>query len=75
MVAGGLLLARGTTETRQVGSIFSIAMSALVILFPTVLIGMGKMTSHQCRMTTLPEPEHFGVIVMMVGGYLVGKRE
>jgi hypothetical protein len=75
MVAGGLLIARGTTETRQAGGIFSIAMGAHVVLFPTVLIGMCQMASHTCSMTTLPAPELLGVIVIIAGGYLVWKRE
>ena len=75
MVAGGLLIARGTTETRQAVGIFSIAMGALVVLFPTVLIGMCQMAPHPFRMTTLPAPELLGVIVIIAGGYLVWKRE
>jgi len=75
MVAGGLLIARSTTETRQAVGIFSIAMGALVVLFPTVLIGMCKVASHPCRMTTLPALELLGIVVIIVGGYLVWKRE
>jgi hypothetical protein len=75
VVAGGLLIARSTRETRQAVGIFTIAMGALVILFPTVLIGMCKVATHPCRMTTLPALEILGVIVIIVGGYLVWKPE
>jgi predicted membrane channel-forming protein YqfA (hemolysin III family) len=75
VVAGGLLIVRSTPETRQAVGIFSIAMGALVVLFPTVLIGMCKVASHPCRMTTLPALELLGIIVIIVGGYLVWKRE
>jgi len=75
ILAGGLLIARSTPETRQTVGIFSIALGALVILFPTVLIGMCKVAEHPCRMTTLPALELLGVIVIIIGGYLVWKRE
>jgi hypothetical protein len=75
VVAGGLLIARSTRETRQAVGVFSIAMGALVILFPTVLIGMCKVATHPCRMTTLPALEILGVIVIIVGGYLFWKPE
>jgi len=75
VVAGGLLIARSTPETPQAVGIFSIALGALVVLFPTVLIGMCKVASHPCRMTTLPALELLGIVVIIVGGYLVWKRE
>jgi hypothetical protein len=75
VIAGGLLIARSTRETRQAVGIFTIAMGALVILFPTVLIGMCKVATHPCRMTTLPALEILGVIVIIVGGYLFWKPE
>jgi hypothetical protein len=75
VVAGGLLIARSTRETRQAVGVFTIAMGALVILFPTVLIGMCKVATHPCRMTTLPALEILGVIVIIVGGYLFWKPE
>ena len=75
VVAGGLLIARSTRETRQAVGVFTIAMGALVILFPTLLIGMCKVATHPCRMTTLPALEILGVIVIIVGGYLVWKPE
>jgi hypothetical protein len=75
VVAGGLLIARSTRETRQAVGIFTIAMGALVILFPTFLIGMCKVATHPCRMTTLPALEILGVIVIIVGGYLIWKPE
>jgi hypothetical protein len=75
VVAGGLLIARGSAETRQAVGIFSIAMGALVVLFPTVLIGMCKVATHPCRLTTLPALEVLGVIVIIIGGYLFWKHE
>jgi hypothetical protein len=75
VVAGGLLIARNTPETRQAVGVFVIALGALVILFPTVLIGMCKLASHPCRTTTLPALELLGVIVIILGGYLIWKRE
>jgi hypothetical protein len=75
VVAGGLLIARSTRETRQAVGIFTIAMGTLVILFPTFLIGMCKVATHPCRMTTLPALEILGVIVIIVGGYLFWKPE
>jgi hypothetical protein len=75
VVAGGLLIARSTRETRQAVGVFTIAMGALVILFPTLLIGMCKVATHPCRMTTLPALEILGVIVIIVGGYLFWKPE
>jgi hypothetical protein len=75
VVAGGLLVARSSKETRQAVGIFSIAMGALVVLFPTILIGMCKVATHPCRMTTLPALEILGVIVIIIGGYLFWKYE
>jgi hypothetical protein len=75
VVAGALLIARSTVETRQAVGVFAIAMGALVVLFPTFLIGMCKVASHPCRMTTLPALEILGVIVILIGGYLLWKRE
>ena len=75
VVAGGLLIARSTMETRQAVGVFAIAMGALVVLFPTVLTGMCKVASHPCRMTTLPALEILGVIVIIIGGYLLWKHE
>jgi hypothetical protein len=75
LIAGGLLIARQSTETRQTVGIFTIALGALVVLFPTVLIGMCKVASHPCRMMTLPALEITGVLVVIIGGYLLWKRE
>jgi hypothetical protein len=75
VVAGGLLIARSTPETRQAVGVFSIAMGALVILFPTFLIGMCKVATHPCRLTTLPMLEVLGVLVVIIGGYLLWKRD
>ena len=47
VVAGGLLLARNAPETRQAVGIFSLACGVLVVLFPTVIIGM-------CRLADIP---------------------
>jgi hypothetical protein len=75
VVAGGLLIARSTPETRQAVGVFTIAMGVLVILFPTFLIGMCRMAEHPCRVLTLPALEILGIIVILVGGYLVMKKE
>lgn len=75
VVAGSLLIARNTPETRQAAGVFTLALGALVILFPTVLTGMCKVASHPCRLTTLPVLEILGVLVIIIGGYLVWKRE
>jgi drug/metabolite transporter (DMT)-like permease len=75
VVAGALLIARSTPETRQAVGVFSIALGALVVLIPTVLIGMCKVAEHPCRVLTLPALEILGIIVILVGGYLVMKRE
>jgi hypothetical protein len=75
VIAGGLLIARNTPETRQAVGVFSIALGALVILFPTVLIGMCKVATHPCRTMTLPVLELLGVFVIIIGGYLIWKRE
>lgn len=75
VIAGGLLIARNTPETRQAVGVFSIALGALVILFPTVLTGMCKIASHPCRTMTLPVLELLGVFVIIIGGYLIWKRE
>jgi hypothetical protein len=75
VVAGGLLIARNTPETRQAVGVFGIALGALVILFPTLLTGMCKVASHPCRLTTLPALEILGVLVIIIGGYLIWKRE
>ena len=75
VVAGGLLVARSTSETRQAVGVFSIATGVLVILFPTVLIGMCRLADHPCRTTTLPALEILGVIIIIIGGYLLWKRE
>jgi len=74
MVAGGLLIARGSPETRQAVGVFSVATGILVILFPTVLIGMCAMAEHPCRQLTLPALEILGVIVIIIGAYLIWKR-
>jgi hypothetical protein len=75
VVAGGLLIFRSTPETRQAAGIFSVAMGILVILFPTVITGMCRMADHPCRTLTLPALEILGIIVILIGGYLVMKRE
>jgi hypothetical protein len=74
-IAGGLLIARSTPETRQTVGIFALALGALTILTPTYLIGMCKMAEHPCRVLTLPALEILGIVVILVGGYLVWKRE
>lgn len=71
IVTGGLLAARTSRETRQAAGVFSIATGVLVILFPTVLIGMCALADHPCRMVTLPALEVLGVIVVIIGGYLL----
>ena len=75
VVAGGLLVSRSTPETRQAVGVFSIATGVLVILFPTVLIGMCRLADHPCRTGTLPALEIIGVIIVIIGGYLLWKRE
>ena len=50
-------------------------MGILVVLFPTVLIGMCKVATHPCRLATLPALEILGIVVIIIGGYLVWKRE
>jgi drug/metabolite transporter (DMT)-like permease len=75
VVAGSLLIVRNTRETRQAVGVFTIATGVLVILFPTVLIGMCKLADHPCRMLTLPALEILGVIVVIIGGYLLWNRE
>jgi hypothetical protein len=75
VVVGCLLIARNTPETRQAVGVFAIALGVLVLLFPTVLIGMCKVATHPCRLSTLPALELLGAIVIIVGGYLLWKRE
>jgi drug/metabolite transporter (DMT)-like permease len=75
MIAGGLLIARGTPETRQAVGVFSIAFGILVVLFPTVLIGMCALADHPCRLLTQPALEILGIIVILIGGFLLWKRE
>jgi hypothetical protein len=75
VVAGGLLIARRTPETRQAVGIFSLACGVLVVLFPTVIIGMCRLADHPCRQLTLPALEILGVVVIIIGGYLIWKRE
>jgi hypothetical protein len=75
VVCGGLLIARSTPETRQAVGVFSIASGALVVLFPTLLIGMCRVADHPCRQLTLPALEILGVAVVIIGGYLLWKRE
>jgi drug/metabolite transporter (DMT)-like permease len=74
IVAGALLIVRGSRETRQSVGVFSIATGALVILFPTFLIGMCKLADHPCRQLTLPVLEILGVAVVIAGGYLAWNR-
>ena len=75
VVAGGLLIARSTPETRQAVGIFSLALGALVILFPTVITGMCRVADHPCRQLTLPALEILGIAVILIGGYLLWKHE
>ena len=75
IVTGGLLIARGTPETRQAVGVFNVATGILVVLFPTYLIGMCRLADHPCRQLTLPALEVLGVIVIIVGAFLIWKRE
>lgn len=75
VVAGALLIARSTPDTRQAVGVFSIATGVLVVLFPTYLIGMCKLADHPCRILTLPGLEVLGVAVIIIGGFLLWKRE
>jgi hypothetical protein len=75
VIAGGLLIFRSTPETRQAVGVFTIAMGILVVLFPTVITGMCRMAEHPCRTLTLPALEILGIIVILIGGYLVMKKE
>jgi len=75
IVTGGILLARNSEETRRATGIFSAAIGVLVILTPTVLIGMCKAADHPCRLLTLPGLEIIGIVTIVIGGYLVWKRE
>jgi hypothetical protein len=36
---------------------------------------MCKVATHPCRLTTLPMLEVLGVLVIIIGGYLLWKRE
>lgn len=75
IVAGALLMARGSRETRQAVGVFSVATGLLVILFPTLLIGMCKLADHPCRQLTLPGLEVLGAVVIVIGVYLIWNRE
>ncbi|HNQ25850.1 MAG TPA: DUF4418 family protein [Methanospirillum sp.] len=75
IVMGGLLVARHTPETRQAVGLFNVAAGILVVLFPTYLIGMCRLADHPCRQLTLPALEVLGVIVIIIGAFLIWKRE
>lgn len=75
VVTGSLLIFRNSRETRQAVGVFSIALGVLVILFPTLLIGMCRLADHPCRVLTLPALEILGVVVIIIGGFLFWKRE
>jgi hypothetical protein len=75
VVSGGVLIARKTQDTKQVVGVFSIATGVLVILYPTVLIGMCKLADHPCRQLTIPAFEILGAAVIIIGGYLLWKKE
>jgi hypothetical protein len=75
VVAGGLLIARNTPETRQAVGIFSAACGIFVILFPTILTGMCRIADHPCRQLTQPALEILGIAVVIIGVYLFWKRE
>ena len=74
-VAGALLVFRNTGETRQAVVVFSIATGVLVVLYPTVIIGMCRLADHPCRVLTLPALEILGIVVVIVGGFLLWNRE
>ncbi len=75
IVSGGLLIARQCHDTRKDVGVFSIATGVLVILYPTFITGMCKMATHPCRQLTLPALEILGVVVIIIGGFLLWKRD
>ena len=70
-LAGIGLLGLTSYEARRAFGVMTAGLGAVVLLVPTVLIGMCAAPDHICRVATAPALILLGGITLLTGGYFV----
>jgi hypothetical protein len=71
LVTAGAVAFGRSAETKKMIGAFGIALGALAMLFPTVIIGMCAMADHSCRTMTQPTLMLLGLGAIVVSGMIV----